>query len=157
MSSLYTRKPSDLTAPYPKTFLYSAAHCWVTVEDLLVTVGVTTFLFDLVDREFFYLHLPLLNHEVKAGQEHGAIDALKIAMPILSPLSGVVTQINEEVRRTPTVAMNHAFGRGWLWRMEMTKPIELRKLWRLEEYLKYLALEDPHAFVASGEPNPLAD
>lgn len=126
-------------AYFPSTFLYSGGHCWVAVEDLRATIGLTEFVFDLIWREFFFVQVPAAGQQIERGEIVGALDALKIALPIVAPLSGSVTEANEDVRKRPTLAMTSPYSMGWLWRMELSEPIELRRLLRLPEYQQLLA------------------
>src|SRR5690606_22033066 len=124
----YQRKPLSPVAYFPKTFLYSRAHCWLAVEGLTATVGLTEFVFDIVYREYFYALLPDEKQPLLANKPCGALDALKVALPIISPVSGVVLEVNEDLRRMPSLTMTSPYSRGWLWRMSLGNPIELKRL-----------------------------
>jgi glycine cleavage system H protein len=147
LKELYQRKGFNPEAYLPKTFLYSVGHCWLAVEGLAATVGVTEFLFDLAWRDFYYVALPKPGQEIVCGQTCGALDALKIAIPILAPLSGVVEEVNHEVERTAHSALMSPYSRGWLWRMEMTNPIELKKLMRIEDYRPFVQKKEAYALM----------
>ena len=123
----------------PSTYLYSKGHVWAAVDDLHATIGMTDFIFDLVLREYFFLQLPSLGEEVKRGQLIGAVDALKVAIPILAPLSGMVSEVNGDVLDDFSVPMRSPYTLGWLVKMDLSEPIELKQLMRQSDYLAFLA------------------
>jgi glycine cleavage system H protein len=147
----YHRAPAREGAYFPSTFLYSAGHCWVAVEELRATIGLTEFVFDLVWREFFFVQLPRPGQEIENGETVGAIEALKVALPIVAPVSGIVKEVNEDIAKRPTLAMTSPYSMGWLWRMELTQPIELRRLLRLAEYEDMLKSEQAYVLLKKME------
>jgi len=132
---------------FPSSFLYSAGHLWASVEDLRATIGLTEFVFDLVNREYFFVQLPTVGITVLRGEVLGALDALKVAIPILSPLSGTVVEVNPEIARDPRLPMSSPYSRGWLLRLDLSEPIELRRLMRLPDYKTFIASSESLDFA----------
>lgn len=133
---------------FPKTFMYSRGHCWVSIEGLVATVGLTDFVFDLVYREYYHILLPEVGQLLQRGTICGALDALKIALPITAPLTGRVTETNRDLERSPSAAAASPYSRGWLFRMQLDNPVaEMRSLLRLDDYLKFLESPEIYDFV----------
>lgn len=147
----YQRAPARDGAYFPSTFLYSAGHCWIAVEELNATVGLTEFVFDLVWREFFFVQTPRVGQEIENGETVGAIEALKVAVPIVAPVSGIVKEVNPDVAKRPSIAMTSPYSLGWLWRMELSQPIELRRLLRLAEYEDMLRTDQAYLLLKKME------
>lgn len=127
---------------FPTTFLYAAGHLWLQVDDLTATVGFTEFMFELVQRQYLYIQLPEVQTTITRGESIGAVDSFKVAMPILAPCSGRVIEVNSDIQRDPQLVMTSPYTRGWLLRLEMSDPLEIRRLMRLADYREYMQKPD---------------
>jgi glycine cleavage system H protein len=133
--------PQEQASQYqlPTSLLFSTGHLWVLVEDLRATVGLSEFLFDLVHRQYYYLNLPKTNAHLANGELIGVIDSLKVAIPLISPLTGRVIETNPDVVTNPLYPMQSPYSKGWLLRLEIESPIELKRLMRVADYRQFLA------------------
>src|SRR5947209_640390 len=83
------------------------------VEGDVATVGITEYaqaqLGDVV-----FLELPRPGLHLEAGQTFGAVESVKAASDLYSPVAGTVVEINEELSDTPELVNRDPFGAGWL-------------------------------------------
>lgn len=105
---------------------YSESHEWVKVEGNIAIVGITDFAQHAMG-DLSYVDMPEVDDEVAAGDEFGAVESVKAASDLYSPVSGTVVEINEELEDAPELLNQDAFA-NWIMKVEMTDPSELDNL-----------------------------
>ena len=105
---------------------YSESHEWVKVEDGLAVIGVTDFA-QAEMGDITYVDMPDVDDEVVAGEEFGALESVKAASDLFSPVSGKVVAVNEALDDTPELVNEDAF-ENWIIKVEMSDPSELDAL-----------------------------
>ena len=105
---------------------YSESHEWVKVEDGLAVIGVTDFA-QAEMGDITYVDMPDVDDEVVAGEEFGALESVKAASDLFSPVSGKVVAVNEALDDTPELVNEDAFA-NWIIKVEMSDPSELDAL-----------------------------
>ena len=111
---------------------YSESHEWVKVEGNVAVVGVS----DFAQKEMgdiTYVDMPEVDDEVTAGEEFGALESVKASSDLISPVSGTVVAVNEELEDAPEKVNEDAF-ENWIIKVEMSDPSELDKLLDAEAY-----------------------
>ena len=105
---------------------YSESHEWVKVEGNVAVVGITDF--DQHEMgELSYVDMPEVDDEFAAGDEFGAVESVKAASDLYSPVSGTVVEVNEELEDAPELLNQDAFA-NWIMKVEMSDPSELDSL-----------------------------
>ena len=97
---------------------YSESHEWVKVEGNVAVIGVS----DFAQKEMgdiTYVDLPEVGDEVVAGEEFGALESVKAASDLFSPVSGEVIEVNEELADTPEKVNEDAYA-SWIIKVEMS-------------------------------------
>ncbi len=105
---------------------YSESHEWVKVEGNIAIVGIT----DHAQHEMgdlSYVDMPEVDDELEKGDEFGAVESVKAASDLYSPVSGTVVEINEELEDAPELLNQDAFA-NWIMKVEMSDPSELEGL-----------------------------
>ncbi len=96
----------------PEMLRYSKSHEWVKKEGEIAIIGLTDFaqseLGDLV-----FVNLPEADDTVTAGEALGDVESVKAVSDIFSPVSGTVTEVNEELLEHPE-KINDAPYDAWL-------------------------------------------
>ena len=111
---------------------YSESHEWVKVEGDLALIGIT----DYAQHELgnvVYVDMPEVDDEVTAGEEFGAVESVKAASDLLSPVSGTVVEVNEELEDQPEKINEDAFG-NWIIKVKLSDPSELDNLMDAKAY-----------------------
>ena len=111
---------------------YSESHEWVKVEGNVAVVGVS----DFAQKEMgdiTYVDMPEVDDEVTAGEEFGALESVKASSDLISPVSGTVVAVNEELEDAPEKVNEDAF-ENWIIKVEVSDPSELDNLLDAEAY-----------------------
>ena len=121
----------------PSNFKYSSEHEWISpADDGVVTLGITDFaqseLGDVV-----YVDLPEVGNTYAAGDAIGAVESVKAASDIYSPVSGEVVEVNEELGNEPATVNKDAFGEGWICKIRLSAPTELDGLMDAAAYSEF--------------------
>ncbi|GIX41335.1 MAG: glycine cleavage system H protein [Leptospiraceae bacterium] len=115
---------------------YSKQHEWVKIEGDIAIIGITDFaqhsLGDIV-----YLETKDIGEKVEAGESCGTIESVKAAEDIYSPVSGTITEKNEEVINSPEKINQDPYG-SWIIKLKEINKEDLNQLMSAEEYKKYI-------------------
>ena len=113
--------------------LYTESHEWVELIGDEAVIGITDYaqheLGDIV-----YVELPEIGENVEKGEGFGSVEAVKAVEDILSPVSGEVIAINEELEDKPELLNSDAFGDGWIIKVRLTNKDELEDLIKADKY-----------------------
>ena len=115
---------------------YSESHEWVKVEDGLAVIGVTDFAQEEMG-DITYVDLPEVDDEVEAGEEFGALESVKASSDLISPVSGKVVEVNEELDDAPEKVNEDAF-ENWIIKVEMADASELDALMDAAAYKEHI-------------------
>ena len=118
---------------------YSESHEWVKVEGNVAVVGITDFAQHAMG-DLSYVDMPEVDDEFAAGDEFGAVESVKAASDLYSPVSGTVVEINEELEDAPELLNQDAFA-NWIMKVEMSDPSELDSLMDAAAYEAMCAKE----------------
>jgi glycine cleavage system H protein len=116
---------------------FTKEHEWVKVKEGVGAVGISEHAaHELGDITF--VELPAMGKVVKQFEVLGAIESVKAASDIYSPVSGKVVKINEALNDAPEIVNESAEDAGWLAWIEITDDAELKSLMTQEQYDEYL-------------------
>ncbi|MBM6723773.1 glycine cleavage system protein GcvH [Pseudoflavonifractor phocaeensis] len=100
----------------PKELQYTKSHEWLLVEDGVATVGLTDFAQDALG-DIVFVNLPQPGDQVSTGEALGDVESVKAVSDVLSPVSGVVAEVNEELLDNPALVNEDPYG-AWLVKVE---------------------------------------
>ena len=84
-----------------------------------------------------YVDLPDVDDEVEAGEEFGALESVKAASELISPVSGKVVEVNEELEDIPEKVNEDAYA-SWIIKVEMSDPSQLDALMDAAAYKNHI-------------------
>ena len=119
--------------------LYSESHEWVKMENVIATVGITDFAQKSMGN-IVYVDMPEPDDEVSQNEEFGAVESVKAASDLYSPVSGVVTEVNEALDDEPGLLNKDAYA-NWIIKVKISEPAELETLMDAAAYADFLAKE----------------
>lgn len=124
-------------------YKYTEKHEWISVDGNISTIGVTDYAQDQLG-DIVYAQLPDVGAEFEKGDDCGALESVKAASELYTPISGTVTDTNPNVEDKPSLINTSCYDDGWLVKIEMSKPEELNDLMEAEQYKKFVKaqLED---------------
>jgi glycine cleavage system H protein len=96
--------------------MYSKDHEWVKLEDGFAVVGITDHAQEALG-EIVYVELPELGDTFEAGEEVSNIESVKAASPILSPASGEICEVNEELEGSPELVNEDSYS-AYIYKMK---------------------------------------
>ena len=105
---------------------YSESHEWVKVEGNVAVIGITDFAQHAMG-DLSYVDMPEVDDELEKGEEFGAVESVKAASDLYSPVTGTVVEINEALEDAPELLNEDAFA-NWIMKVEMSDPSELESL-----------------------------
>ena len=97
-------------------YLYHPEESWAKEDGDLITVGVTDF-FQKTAGDVAFIELPEIGTEVAMGGEAGVIETIKITVSPISPVSGLIKEVNTGLRDNPQWVNNDPYGEGWLFKV----------------------------------------
>ena len=113
---------------------YSESHEYVRVEGEYGYVGITDYAQSQLGN-VVYVDMPEEDDEVTAGEEFGAVESVKAASDLFSPVSGEVVEVNSALEDEPELINQDAFA-NWIMKVRLSDPSELEKLLDAEAYAK---------------------
>ncbi len=111
---------------------YSESHEWVKVEGEVAYVGITDYAQHALGN-IVYVDMPEVDDEVTKEEEFGAVESVKAASDLISPVSGVVLEINEELNDAPEKLNEDAYA-NWIMKVKLSDPAELEELLDAQAY-----------------------
>ena len=109
-----------------EAYYYSESHEYVKVEGNVGYVGIT----DHAQHELgnvVYVDMPEVDDEVTAGEEFGAVESVKAASDLFSPVSGTVLEVNEALEDEPGLVNQDPYA-NWIMKVELSDSSELDNL-----------------------------
>ncbi|MFJ9538600.1 glycine cleavage system protein GcvH [Streptomyces sp. NPDC101225] len=105
----------------PQQLRYSKEHEWLSAaEDGVSTVGITEFAANALG-DVVYAQLPEVGSAVTAGETCGELESTKSVSDLYSPVTGEVTEINEDVVNDPSLVNSAPFEGGWLFKVRLAE------------------------------------
>jgi glycine cleavage system H protein len=105
-------------------------------------VGITRVAADMLG-DAVYLEMPSEGIEVRAGEPVGLIESSYVVFEVVSPVSGVVLEVNRAVADSPERATSDPYGEGWLLLLRVADPAAFDVLLSAAEYLSPAEPETP--------------
>ena len=113
---------------------YADSHEWVKVEGNIGFIGISDYaqhsLGDIV-----YVDLPAEGDEISKGEEFGAVESVKAASDLYSPVSGTIIEVNSALEGEPELINQDAY-ENWIIKVELADPSELDSLLDAADYEK---------------------
>lgn len=119
--------------------LFNEAHLWCRCEgEDTVVIGVSAYAQDSLG-EIAYIELPDVGTSVTQGEALGVIESIKVVNELISPVSGVVIEINDKLSGDPTAVNDAPYGDGWMLRIRLESEDQLKALMDVTKYQEYIA------------------
>jgi len=117
----------------PENLLYTKDHEWLRVEGEFCYIGVTDFaqgeLGDVV-----FVEIETVGETLGKEEVFGTIEAVKTVSDMFMPVGGEVIETNPALEATPDVVNKDPYGKGWMVKIKISDPSELKSLLSAEAY-----------------------
>jgi glycine cleavage system H protein len=97
----------------PEELYYHEEHSWARVDGTKVTVGMTDF-FQKEAGDIVFVDLPEEEEEVEQGEVCGKIQSRKWIGKLVAPVSGEISEINEDLEEDTSLINSDPYGKGWI-------------------------------------------
>jgi glycine cleavage system H protein len=114
---------------------YTESHEYVKVDGNVGTIGITDYAQHALGN-VVYVDMPDVDDEVEAGEEFGAVESVKAASDLNSPVSGKVIEINEALEDKPELINQDAFA-NWIIKVELSDKSQLDDLMDAKAYEEF--------------------
>ena len=111
---------------------YSESHEYVKVEGEFAYVGITDYAQNALGN-VVYVDLPEVDDEVEADEDFGAVESVKAASDLISPVSGTVVEVNEALEDKPELLNEDPF-ENWIIKVQLSDTAELDNLMDAQGY-----------------------
>jgi glycine cleavage system H protein len=120
---------------FPDNLHYTKEHEWVRVEeDGSVTVGITDYAQEQLG-DIVYVELPEASDDpVQKDEPFAVVESVKAVSDVYAPLTGRVSEVNDELPNSPEVINQDPYGDGWMVRMQLDNKDEIEELLSAAEY-----------------------
>lgn len=115
-----------------KGLYYAESHEWVKVEGEFGFVGISDYAQHALGN-VVYVDLPEVDDDVTQGEEFGAVESVKAASDLISPVSGTIVEVNEKLIDTPQLINEDAFA-NWIMKVKLSDPSEVENLLDSDAY-----------------------
>ena len=107
------------TFKVPKNLMYNENDCWAKIDGKLATVGITDFLQNVMS-DIVFVELPKIGDKIEQFDEAGSLESIKATLDLISPVSGVIEEVNNELSNAPDLANTDPYGKGWFLKVRLT-------------------------------------
>jgi len=101
---------------YPTELKYSRSHEWLKYEDGIAVIGISDFAQDALG-DVVFIELPQVGDTVTAGERFGDVESVKAVSELISPVSGVICEVNDGLEATPEELNSDPYG-AWIIKVE---------------------------------------
>jgi glycine cleavage system H protein len=120
---------------YPEDLLYHPEHDWARIEGDEAVMGITWHAQDALG-ELVHYEPPDIGSTVAKDGSYGEVESVKAVSDLISPLSGEVLEVNQQVVDAPETVNEDPYGSGWLVRIRLSNPAERDQLLSVADYQK---------------------
>ena len=122
----------------PDHLRYSADHEWTLTEGSIIRIGITDYAQDALG-DVVYVELPQVGDRVEQGEAFGEVESTKSVSELFAPVSGVVTEVNDELAGAPQRLNEDPYGDGWICTVTFENAAELGNLLDADGYRDLIA------------------
>jgi glycine cleavage system H protein len=97
----------------PEGLYYSKDFAWIKIEGDKTRMGITDYAQKSL-REIVYAELPAVGSAVKQGEPYGTVESVKAVSDLVAAVSGMIEEVNEEVKSKPETLNEDPYVKGWL-------------------------------------------
>ncbi len=121
----------------PEDLKYTREHEWVSVEGSIATIGITDHAQEQLG-DVVFVELPAVGDRVEKSDAFGVVESTKAVSDVYAPVSGEVTEVNDDLPDNPELINEDPYGDGWMVKVAIGDASELDDLLTAEEYRRYI-------------------
>ncbi len=121
----------------PDNLKYTKDHEWIKVDGDIATVGITDYAQNELG-DIVYIEVNTIGEPLEQEETFGTIEAVKTVSDLFMPVSGEVTEFNEELESNPETVNKDPYNEGWIVKIKMSDPSEADALLDADAYKEIL-------------------
>jgi glycine cleavage system H protein len=122
----------------PDVRKYTGSHMWVEMEDAFIArCGIAEKYLEKID-VIKFVEFPDVDILVRMGEKVGFAESDKDIFEIHSPVSGRIVELNKLIENDPSIINSDPYGDGWIYKIDIKEPNELRDLMYEDQYYEFL-------------------
>ena len=126
---------------FPEDLLYSREHIWVRVDGNIATIGITDYAQESLG-EILSVEFTEIDTYVERDETFGSVESTKTVVDLISPVSGTVVNINEDIKDDIGIINSDPHDMGWLVVIEMDDLEQLEDLLVATAYHDFIRQEE---------------
>ena len=124
---------------YPSEYRYTKEHEWLKVDGNTGTIGITDYAQNSLG-DIVFVELPKVGTEIQLGKTFGTVESVKAVSDLYAPVSGTVSEINNELSTAPENVNKDAHA-AWMIKVNLRDSAEANQLMSSADYEKFVAEE----------------
>jgi glycine cleavage system H protein len=121
----------------PEDLKYTENDEWIRIDGDIGTIGITDYAQDQLSDVVFVEVIADIDESLDSGDACAAVESVKAAADVYMPVSGTVTEINEDLLDAPETVNTDPYGDAWMLKIELSDPGQLDELLDSEAYTKH--------------------
>lgn len=121
----------------PDTLKYTEDHEWIVEQRGLYVIGITEYAVDELG-EITFVELPEIGRRLERGEDAAVLESVKAASDVLSPVTGIVAEVNDTLEMEPDLINRDTYGKGWILKLKDVDLEEYEDLMDSRSYRGYL-------------------
>lgn len=126
---------------FPEDLKYTTEHEWVRIDGDVATVGITDYAQEQLG-DIVFVELPEEEEAIEKGDTFGVVESTKSVSDLYVPLTGAVIETNDPLLDSPEIINEDPYGEGWMIRIKLKRPEEIKELLDSKTYQKLLEEEE---------------
>jgi glycine cleavage system H protein len=121
----------------PADLKYTENDEWIRIEDGTGTIGITDFAQDQLSDVVFVEVVAEPDESLDQGDACATVESVKAAADVYMPVSGTITEVNEDLLDAPELVNSDPYGEAWMVKIELSDPDQVDDLLDAEAYQKH--------------------
>jgi glycine cleavage system H protein len=121
----------------PEDLKYTREHEWVSIEGSVATIGITDHAQEQLG-DVVFVELPGVGDRIEKADAFGVVESTKAVSDVYAPLSGEVTEVNDDLPDNPELINEDPYGDGWMVKVTIGDKADLEDLMTADEYRTFI-------------------
>lgn len=122
---------------FPEDLKYTREHEWVSIDGSVATIGITDHAQEQLG-DVVFVELPTVGDRVEKADAFGVVESTKAVSDVYAPLSGEVSEVNDDLPDNPELINEDPYGDGWMVKITLGDKADLEDLMTADEYRKFI-------------------
>ena len=122
---------------FPKDYLYTSDHEWITIDENTATVGISHYALEQLG-DVVHIEFPTLDETFDIGDSFGTIESTKTVSDLYLPVGGTISEVNEDLLNNLESLVEDPYGEAWLVKVDISKKDD-SKLMNKTDYQQFVS------------------